>query len=73
MSAVRCAARIGNVDDRFDRPDSETGDRAKERRCVTPKIHRAKDVGQETVQYMSNIYKYYITYKLILEESKSNN
>jgi membrane-bound lytic murein transglycosylase MltF len=24
----------------------------------------AKDVGQETVQYVSNIYKYYVAYKL---------
>lgn len=30
----------------------------------------AKDIGQETVQYVSNIYKYYIAYKLILEQSQ---
>jgi membrane-bound lytic murein transglycosylase MltF len=30
----------------------------------------AKDVGQETVRYVSNIYKYYVAYKLILEESE---
>jgi len=30
----------------------------------------AKDVGQETVQYVGNIYKYYIAYKLTLEEAK---
>ena len=29
----------------------------------------AKDVGQQTVQYVSNIYKYYVAYKLTLEES----
>ncbi len=29
----------------------------------------AKDIGQETVQYVSNIYKYYVAYKLTLEES----
>jgi membrane-bound lytic murein transglycosylase MltF len=29
----------------------------------------AKDVGQETVQYVSNIYKYYVAYKLTLEQS----
>ncbi len=29
----------------------------------------AKDVGQETVQYVSNIYKYYVAYKLTLEEA----
>jgi membrane-bound lytic murein transglycosylase MltF len=28
----------------------------------------AKDIGQETVQYVNNIYKYYIAYKLTLEE-----
>jgi membrane-bound lytic murein transglycosylase MltF len=28
----------------------------------------AKGVGQETVQYVSNIYKYYVAYKLTLEE-----
>jgi membrane-bound lytic murein transglycosylase MltF len=28
----------------------------------------AKDVGQETVQYVNNIYKYYVAYKLTLEE-----
>jgi membrane-bound lytic murein transglycosylase MltF len=27
----------------------------------------AKDIGQETVQYVSNIYKYYVAYKLTLE------
>ncbi len=42
VSAARCAARIGSVEDRFDRADSETGDRAKELRCVTPKIRRSK-------------------------------
>jgi membrane-bound lytic murein transglycosylase MltF len=31
----------------------------------------AKEVGQETVQYVSNIYKYYIAYKLTLEQSRS--
>jgi len=31
----------------------------------------AKNVGQETVQYVSNIYKYYVAYKLTLEESAS--
>jgi len=29
----------------------------------------AKDIGQETVQYVSNIYKYYVAYKLTLERS----
>ena len=29
----------------------------------------ARDVGQQTVQYVSNIYKYYVAYKLTLEES----
>jgi membrane-bound lytic murein transglycosylase MltF len=31
----------------------------------------AKEVGQETVQYVNNIYKYYVAYKLTLEESAS--
>jgi len=30
----------------------------------------AKDVGQETVQYVSNIYEYYVAYKLTSEEAK---
>lgn len=29
----------------------------------------AKDVGQQTVQYVSNVYKYYVAYKLTLEQS----
>jgi membrane-bound lytic murein transglycosylase MltF len=29
----------------------------------------AKDVGQETVQYVSNIYKYYVAYKLTLAQA----
>jgi len=32
----------------------------------------AKEVGQETVQYVSNIYKYYVAYKLTLEQSESH-
>jgi membrane-bound lytic murein transglycosylase MltF len=28
----------------------------------------AKRIGRETVQYVSNIYKYYISYKLSLEK-----
>lgn len=31
----------------------------------------AKDVGQQTVQYVSNIYKYYVAYKLTLEQSEA--
>ncbi len=31
----------------------------------------AKEIGQETVQYVSNIYKYYVAYKLTLEESRT--
>jgi membrane-bound lytic murein transglycosylase MltF len=30
----------------------------------------AKDIGQETVQYVSNIYKYYVAYKMALEQRK---
>ncbi len=28
----------------------------------------AKDIGQETVQYVSNIYKYYVAYKMSLDQ-----
>ena len=31
----------------------------------------AKDIGQETVQYVSNIYKYYVAYKMSLEQQKT--
>jgi hypothetical protein len=31
----------------------------------------ARDIGQETVQYVSNVYKYYVAYKLTLEEAKA--
>jgi hypothetical protein len=30
----------------------------------------AKEIGQETVQYISNVYKYYVAYKLTLQEVK---
>jgi membrane-bound lytic murein transglycosylase MltF len=30
----------------------------------------AKDIGQETVTYVSNIYKYYVAYKLALEQEE---
>jgi membrane-bound lytic murein transglycosylase MltF len=30
----------------------------------------AKDVGQETTQYVNNIYKYYVAYKLTLEQAE---
>jgi len=29
----------------------------------------AKDIGQETVHYVSNIYKYYVAYKMTLEQN----
>ena len=28
----------------------------------------AREVGRETVQYVSNIYKYYLAYKLVVEQ-----
>ena len=31
-------------------------------------IVAAKRIGRETVQYVSNIYKYYIAYRLILDK-----
>jgi membrane-bound lytic murein transglycosylase MltF len=30
----------------------------------------ARNVGQETVRYVSNIYKYYVAYKLVLEQEQ---
>ncbi len=30
----------------------------------------AKDIGQETVTYVSNIYKYYIAYKLAVQQKQ---
>jgi membrane-bound lytic murein transglycosylase MltF len=30
----------------------------------------AEDVGRETVQYVSNIFKYYVAYKLTLDRAK---
>jgi membrane-bound lytic murein transglycosylase MltF len=30
----------------------------------------AKDIGQETVSYVANIYKYYVAYKLALAQSQ---
>jgi membrane-bound lytic murein transglycosylase MltF len=30
----------------------------------------AKDIGQETVQYVSNIYKYYVAYKMAVEQKR---
>jgi hypothetical protein len=31
----------------------------------------AKDIGQETVQYVSNIYRYYVAYKMALDQQKT--
>jgi membrane-bound lytic murein transglycosylase MltF len=31
----------------------------------------AKDIGQGTVQYVSNIYKYYVAYKMTLDQQKA--
>jgi len=31
----------------------------------------AKDIGQETVQYVSNIYKYYVAYKMTLDQQNA--
>jgi membrane-bound lytic murein transglycosylase MltF len=30
----------------------------------------AREIGQETVQYVNNIYKYYVAYKLVLQEAQ---
>ncbi|PWT79533.1 MAG: lytic transglycosylase, partial [Blastocatellia bacterium] len=29
----------------------------------------AKEIGRETVQYVANIYKYYLAYKMVTEEA----
>jgi hypothetical protein len=34
-------------------------------------IIAAKRIGRETVQYVSNIYKYYVAYRLIVDKLKS--
>jgi membrane-bound lytic murein transglycosylase MltF len=31
----------------------------------------AKDIGQETVQYVSNIYKYYVAYKMTIDQRQT--
>ena len=31
----------------------------------------SEQIGRETVQYVSNIYKYYVAYTLILEQQRS--
>ena len=31
----------------------------------------AKDIGQETVQYVSNIYKYYVAYKMAIDQHQT--
>jgi membrane-bound lytic murein transglycosylase MltF len=33
----------------------------------------ARQIGRETVQYVSNIYKYYIAYKLVLDRAQERN
>jgi membrane-bound lytic murein transglycosylase MltF len=33
----------------------------------------ARQIGRETVQYVSNIYKYYIAYRLVLERARERN
>ena len=33
----------------------------------------AEQIGRETVQYVSNIFKYYVAYKLVLERSEERN
>jgi hypothetical protein len=30
----------------------------------------AREIGRETVQYVSNIYKYYVAYKLALDRAQ---
>jgi membrane-bound lytic murein transglycosylase MltF len=30
----------------------------------------AREIGRETVQYVSNIYKYYVTYNLVMDQEE---
>ena len=32
--------------------------------AISMRVVAAKDIGQETVTYVANIYKYYVAYKL---------
>ena len=36
--------------------------------CNNVAVIAAEQIGRETVQYVSNIYKYYLAYKLLSEE-----
>ena len=36
-------------------------------------IIAGRKIGRETVQYVSNIYKYYLTYKLAFESNQQEN
>jgi membrane-bound lytic murein transglycosylase MltF len=54
--------------------------RETERRGLNPNVWfgnvervASERIGRETVTYVSNIYKYYVAYKLILEESNRRN
>jgi membrane-bound lytic murein transglycosylase MltF len=31
-------------------------------------VAAAREIGRETVQYVSNIYKYYISYRMIIDQ-----
>ena len=33
-------------------------------------IVAAESIGRETVQYVSNIYKYYLAYQMVVEQMK---
>ena len=33
-------------------------------------ITAAREIGRETVQYVSNIYKYYIAYRMVTDQSE---
>jgi membrane-bound lytic murein transglycosylase MltF len=33
-------------------------------------IVAAREIGRETVQYVANIYKYYVAYQLLLEQRR---
>jgi hypothetical protein len=38
---------------------------------VNVEVIAAKEIGRETVQYVSNIFKYYIAYKMVVEKNQA--
>jgi len=36
-------------------------------------VAAAREIGRETVQYVSNIYKYYIAYRMVVDQMQRKN